>query len=625
MRIVLITLLIIAACLTGQLEPDSLKVFHGDSVVVEAEGLSLTSAVLHIDEVRLSGPQNLALGLRKLGNLNVITGNKGITELRIRGFRAEDIALSIDGAPANGGYYGRADFSFIDDLAVEKIIVHRGTVGDNSAWSGGGVDIISRKPSQNLAPTAEFVYGDGGFLKTTAGIANTFGDFGLDVAGAYTKRDYIALSDDFVPTEVEDGGAQANTDFERISTSAALGWNPSPEIDILSRFTCRGGNRGIPSATDHARYWRFVDWRSTRLSVTGEFDFLRVTTFIDDYFDRLIEYNTADFNADSIRYDSRMGNFSNGFSMSMSGLRFGNAPIVVSTGCLLQQDFFRRKSDTGADWDYRRIVYLNYDLGIRSNYFAGVTFGALGSVSYFTLLYDERQIVDPNGALFFETQGKGALPAVRFEISSSVRYPTPNELYCPYRGNLELKPQSSIKTDLGIVGHAFVDYSVNIFGYEIQNYIFSNGKFIPYENLSPSNHAGVEIDVSRVFSLDGFAITLDAGTYYIDVVRGDETTLANIPQVKLLGGLAIDREHQPSLGVDLYRYMNRYDAENASMPDYTIVDANAIYRLPISRIDIEISTGVNNLLDTNYEEETGYPAPGRTFFGALRFGAPKNP
>ena len=136
--------------------------FGGDSEGITVTGTPETTQqmeVIHREEIEKRNAQDLAALLEDVLDMSVTRyggcGNQ--TEINMRGFDTERIAILIDGVPANSPRSGEFDVSQVDLNDVERIEVIYGgsdTKYNVSGALGGVINIITvkkQKPGFNLA------------------------------------------------------------------------------------------------------------------------------------------------------------------------------------------------------------------------------------------------------------------------------------------------------------------------------------------------------------------------------------------------------------------------------------------------------------------------------------------
>jgi vitamin B12 transporter len=142
-------------------EASDWPVVEGGGITFEAEAQQSAAvmAVISREEIEATRAENIPALLERVLGLGVTRygpyGN--ITEVTIRGFDTERIAILLDGIPANSARSGDFDFNRIDINAVERIEVIYG--GSDAKYNvsgamGGAINIVTlkkEKPGFHLA------------------------------------------------------------------------------------------------------------------------------------------------------------------------------------------------------------------------------------------------------------------------------------------------------------------------------------------------------------------------------------------------------------------------------------------------------------------------------------------
>ncbi|MCL1827333.1 MAG: TonB-dependent receptor plug domain-containing protein, partial [Candidatus Cloacimonetes bacterium] len=133
--------------------PDSTKSLRFEMeamrVVASSESESIGKiSKIYIAENLQAEQLNLSSLLKNVPGASISTGSRGESNLRIRGFKRENVKIMIDGREVNGGYFGYVNLSELPIFDVSEVQMVKGAVsalyGANS--SGGVVNFISRKP-----------------------------------------------------------------------------------------------------------------------------------------------------------------------------------------------------------------------------------------------------------------------------------------------------------------------------------------------------------------------------------------------------------------------------------------------------------------------------------------------
>lgn len=189
--------------------------------------------------------------------------------------------------------------------------------------------------------------------------------------------------------------------------------------------------------------------------------------------------------------------------------------------------------------------------------------------------------------------------------------------------NAALTPETSTSYEIGFdwTGQNGAQVSGTLFQTEIDNLINYCGAFasacvtpIPagftnlYENVpGVSTRKGVEL--AAEFPL-GEILTLDAGYTYVDARTATGARVARVPRHDLSVGLSAAFDEKWSGGVRIQHIGGR----TGGMPDYTVANARVSY---VVNDAASLTLRVENLLDKDYQEVTGYATPGRSVYLGL--------
>ena len=179
-------------------------------------------------EIRARNGGTVADILRRDPGLTVTSGPKSETETRIRGFKASDVLVLVDGRPINPGYYGKADLSMLpkDHIARIKIIKGPGSVAFGSNAMGGVINIITKNGFHAPRFRVDTEFGTHGFRRLSVNYSRRFGKFHTWISGYEHHANGFQLSRDFKPTPLEDGGLRSNSDYHKAGMTGKLGYRP---------------------------------------------------------------------------------------------------------------------------------------------------------------------------------------------------------------------------------------------------------------------------------------------------------------------------------------------------------------------------------------------------------------
>ena len=504
--------------------------------------------------------------------------------------------MLVDGVPfgdptAVGGGY---DFSLLDPADIEKIEILKGP--QSTLWGsdaiGGVINIITKRASDGFGGRA---FLEGGSFATVRGGGAIYGgdasgDFRLSASGVSTDGISKAEEDDGNPERdgfdgyTLDGGGGLNVGRVRIEAKARFQTGET-QIDGFPPPNFAIADTDDKSSTD-------------QLSLHG-----RVLAPLFD--DRLR-------NEFSVGYTDikRFGSF-DGFATRDDGdrlvLRYLGIANVFETNRIA---FGAEREETSANGEDTSINAVFGLLELKP--FSGLTVSA-------GLRHDDHSTFGgettaraaaewriTNGVTLRGSWGEGFKAPTIFQLTQSFGALPPNA---------DLQPEKSEAFDVGLdlsTKDGRATMSVTYFNRDTENLII----FAPnsrYENLAQTEAQGIEI--SSEFSISD-KIGLQAGYAYIDA-KDAITGERQIKTPRHSGNAALTyRGDQLSCALSV-----RYNGEEAEGPfgadvdAWTRVDLSAAYAVNDT---IELYGRIENLLDADYQQVSGYGTPGLSAYGGVR-------
>ncbi len=207
---------------------------------------------------------------------------------------------------------------------------------------------------------------------------------------------------------------------------------------------------------------------------------------------------------------------------------------------------------------------------------------------------------------------------VALNHGSAFKAPTFNDLYYPYSGNPDLKPETAINTEL-LTRYSQPHYQleVAVFRTHYDNLIIwepdSSGMWTPL-NASPLVK-GAETTLTAQWQNTQHRLTLS----HIDA-ENDQNQQQLLRRPYFAATYQLNAQFDAlTLGVNINLNGGRYDIEASQrkrLGAYTLVDLTAEYQLNPATI---IQAKVSNALDKRYETAVEYPADDRGFQLGLRY------
>ena len=210
-----------------------------------------------------------------------------------------------------------------------------------------------------------------------------------------------------------------------------------------------------------------------------------------------------------------------------------------------------------------------------------------------------------------------ALWKVRASGGSAFRAPTVGELYYPFSGNPNLKPERSTSYELGAERYLPGGrIEASLFWNEFRDLIVYDFQTSLNLNIGKARTRGVEIAVRQDL---GRALSVDAGYTYLDAVdRGTGLALIRRPRHRAFLGASWQTLDRLSIAPRATFVGSQPDSDaltgrRVESPSFLRLDLFARYAVgpvaPYARVE--------NLADRRYAEVDGYPAPRRRFAAGI--------
>jgi vitamin B12 transporter len=557
-------------------------------------GIGAATTVITRERIEASGYRTVADVLRLVPGLDIVrSGSDGsVTFAEIRGANSTQTLVMVDGQRLNSPYFPGYDLSGLTTENVERIEVVRGPFSAiyGSDAIGGVIQIFTRRPVAGLSGRATLEGGDSGQGGGSIFAGYGWGPFG--VAGSYRN--------------IRVGGDRPNSDWHAQNGSARVEASAGDAARFALEAAVDDSRVGVPGPvggeTPHARY---TD-REERIALPVTF--------------RPAEgHNASLLLADVVSRptfddpDSGFSSKTRARSLQVRGADAWTSGANRLTGFF---SFERGTVDDSSNFG------VNLD-GQHTEIWGGGLEDTLHLPSRVTVTagvrYDRHsQFGDawsPRGTVAWVSADD--LWKVRASGGSAFRAPTVGELYYPFSGNPNLKPERSTSWEVGAERYvAGGRIEASLFWNDYRDLIVYDFSRFGNFNVGSARARGAEV-VGRVDVAKFLA--LDAGYTYLDAT--DRTTgdpLIRRPRhraflsadVRPVGGLSIVPR---AVFVGSRADRDALTGAPVENPSYVRVDLFARYDFtrfaPYARVE--------NLTDRRYEEVAGYPAPRRRWSAGL--------
>jgi outer membrane receptor protein involved in Fe transport len=310
----------------------------------------------------------------------------------------------------------------------------------------------------------------------------------------------------------------------------------------------------------------------------------------------------------------------------------------VTDGFLGQEDCLQYNALYAQD-TWQAMDNLEIELGLRGEWFEAkeIDPAAFGFPNNARAASLSESSVDPRLAIRFNPWKEGV---IGLRVGIAHRFPNSPEYFWWYlnRGsgffNTSLDPEKATQYELGIeqrFGNKAV-LAARAYYYQVDNYLSSTsvpGTGTVVYNIDQVDIKGAEFEagVKLPWHLHLWGnLTLQEAEKEgdpWDSASQSEAQLPNFPEVMANLGLDYRRPESFSAGLTLHFTGDRDYLKNKTLCElgsYVLLNAHATYRLADTEYGKwELVANAANILDQDYELEAGYPMPGFTVIGGVRF------
>ena len=538
--------------------------------------------------------------LRFQPDLQVVqNGGPGtVATLLMRGGESDQVLVLVDGFKFNNPTTGSADLSSLLTTDIERIEIIKGPQSTlyGSEAIAGVVNIITKKGAGKLKAD----------LSVEGGSFNTVKTSGTISGG--TDRTNYRLSATFFDTDgipIAKNGSVPNGDTNK-SVSARIGANPTDNSSV--ELNLRYGT----DKTHLDNYISGVGPVDTLNYVQNHENYLVAVTGKIFPFEKYEQSLTLSYLQDNLNATDPVTAYNNYRIHTTTELldwqhTLDLRPLTITGGFAYRYEAANNEGSFDNSID-NKAGYLNAKLGLFNDTLilnAGLrddahsTFG--NALTYRTgLLYDLKPL------------------EIRFKanLGTGFRAPSLNELYYPYYGNPDLKPEKSTGYDVGVEKDFFgkkLVIDATWFWQRYHNLIQTDPNTFTAVNIGNALTEGVEIKASALLTDN---LKLNAGYTWLDAVDKDTgASLSLRPRNKVTSSIEYTLAKLTVIGE--FQYVSRrFDSSlNQDISSYSLVNLKGSYLL---LKNLSLFVRIDNLFNKSYEEAAGYGTPGISAFGGVK-------
>jgi iron complex outermembrane receptor protein len=285
-------------------------------------------------------------------------------------------------------------------------------------------------------------------------------------------------------------------------------------------------------------------------------------------------------------------------------------------GLNVRQEGIEKRMDVDEEWETHKTITTSLftQSKIQASKRISLDLGLAWNVLTSEGLDEAKGSFDPTLGAWFSV-----LERLRLRVSASraTRFPTLRHLYGFDSGNPDLEPEQAIKLEGGAEFEVFtgLQTTLDFFRANVKDLIDRKGRGYKYTNLDKVILQGIEAGVNGRLK-ERISFNLDY-TYLDAYEEETEYWLPYRPSHKI----DYDLSYVSKVGLTLYtsgQYVSRRvtpHPESETLPSFFVANLKVSQKV----LDhFHPFFEVKNVFDENYEEEKGFPMPGRSFVGGLK-------
>ena len=552
------------------------------------------------DDIEKKGVEFITDALESYTDIGIVQ-NGGVGKnatLFLRGGSPNQTVMMIDGVKVKSPTTGSLDLAgiIIDD--IERIEVIKGPQSTlyGSEAMAGVINIITKKGRGKPKLTVSAEGGSFSTYKTTASISGAKDVWDYRVTASYFDTGGISAAK---------GGTEADG-YTNKSISTKIGLMPSDKLGVelnlryfedISELDSYSWGVGMVDDLNYVQ-----DGKHYLISAKGMFSILdsyEQTLTLSSIGDNL-KFEDPDTSSNRTSIDTTMQTADWQHNLYISDTTWtGGIEYRKEAGEI--KDNFNKEVDNKAFYLNGKVklfddsFILNAGLRNDEHKTAGIkTTYRIGG------LYDFK----PYGLKLKGNYGTG------------FRAPSLNELYYPFFGNTNLKPEKSESYDIGFEKDLYGDrllLNAAYFNQQYQDLIEYDFATFTAQNIGKAEIKGIELGLAAAITED---VNLKASHTNMDTVDKDSNKpLTRRPTNKF--NSSIEYKGRKFIAIGEYAFVSeRYDsAVDRNLSQYSLVNLKGRYFISDS---ITLFARVDNLFNENYEEAGNYGVPGVSAFGGVK-------
>ena len=546
--------------------------------------LPTTNVITALDIQKMQAPDLPSLLGRVSGISFRDSGGRGSNSgIFIRGTTSAQVVILIDGIRSASATVGATALENIPIETIERVEIVKGPLSSlYGADALGGVIQVFTKTGKSAADSDDYL------LESTARMSvgsHHLQDYNVSLNGGNDKHQFFASFSQedtrgIDRTDLKINGNQDKDSFEQKSASLSALFTVNEQLKTQVKYMKSEGRTEFDNVfgLDENRYSESELENIGAKLLYNPMDTIQLTLDLGYFSDHS---TTPKFESD---FFGRSDIQTRRHSLALQG----NFSIGENHLLTLGSDYYNDDVSTLADFSETQ----------RDNqgYFAQwqASFGDINLTS--SLRYDDNQAYggNTNGSAAASYRFNDDLELV-LSYGTAFRAPTFNELYYPFFGNPEVKPEESKTYELSLRGSLpGFNWRASTYRANVDNLIGFDLATFTAGNTARATLEGVELEVKhQVGHWD-----LSANVDYLEA-RNEDTHEYLDGRAAVSANLQLGRSFLQSLylGVDIKAEHGRHDLEGVSLPGFAIWGVSAVYD---ATDKLKVSGRVDNVFDKDY-------------------------
>ena len=624
-------------------------VVHGDGG--EASEMATTHWSISEEEIRATGAQSLDQVLKNVPGVYIRVGGDGTPRVDIRGFKTRHVTLLVNGVPMSSADDGQFDPSIIPTSQIASVEVSVGptSVLYGPSGAGGVINIITKQGSTVPALAGRLEAGKDNTFNGDISAAGSGDDWQGLVSVSRQQTDGFPMSNDFEPTQYQDGELRVNSDKEVTNVYAQGSYWLSDKTQLIANMALRSGEWGKPArdgtGSGKLKFERTDDYdaHTFQLGLAHQFDdtfTLRGFGYHNQSDTLEASYADETYQAVTLSQDGR--SVVQGVNLQL--ITDLHTAGLFTTSVIAEKQSWKSVVDTytpntgsnnggttgsgggtgtgGAEnlndsaWLYTAAAEYQYQSELQYGFTLGGAYHSL----------DTTDSTDGNYSAMASSYWQAAQDSrLSLSVARKVRFPSMVNFYSQLSGNRDLEAEESKHVELGLEQNLPASTDFSLYGYytDAKNYIAKDVDGF-YQNMGRYKFKGVDFQINN-HTIEHLDLSFSYSFLDSEEIDGDDTldALQYRPRHQLRWQMSYEFPFETQVHLNVERILDQVYAtqvkvggqtqyQQQSLDNYTLVDVNLVQ--PLIRDKLDVYLRATNLLDENYYQSEALPQAGRQIF-----------